>query len=121
MVARIHHRKAGIEYVLQYKSRTDSIELRINRYTLIGGIPNYFRHEWGTYVREMDFFKRAVLNHRPTSGLCPHPYPRPKLSDAEKDALHEFEKIAGVNLLLTPESVSRHRMSLMAEEHSYRG
>ena len=107
MVARIHHRKAGIEYVLQYKSRTDSIELRINRYTLIGGIPNYFRHEWGTYVREMDFFKRAVLNHRPFSGLCLSPYPRPKLSDAEKDALHEFEKIAGVNLLLTPESVSR--------------
>ena len=108
MVARIHHRKEGVEYVLQYKSRTDSIELRKNRYTLIGGIPNYFRHEWGTYVREMDFFKRAVLHHRPTSGLWPHR----KLSDAEKDALHEFEKIAGVNLLLTPESIQRHRQSL---------
>ena len=108
MVARIHHRKEGVEYVLQYKSRTDSIELRKNRYTLIGGIPNYFRHEWGTYVREMDFFKRAVLHHRPTSGLWPHR----KLSDAEKDALHEFEKIAGVNLLFTPESIQRHRQSL---------
>ena len=115
MVARIHHRKEGVEYVLQYDSRTDSIKLRINRYTLIGGIPNYFRHEWGTYVREMDFFKRTVLNHRPFYGLRPHPYPRPPLSDAEKDALHEFEKIAGVNLLLTPESISRHRMSAMAE------
>ena len=112
MVARIHHRKEGVEYVLQYKSRTDSIELRKNRYTLIGGIPNYFRHEFGTYVREMDFFKRAVLNHRPFSGLCPHPYPRSPLSDVEKDALHEFEKIAGVNLLFTPESIQRHRQSL---------
>ena len=108
MVARIHHRKEGVEYVLQYKSRTDTIELRKNRYTLIGGIPNYFRHEWGTYVREMDFFKRAVLHHRPASGFWPHR----KLSDAEKDALHEFEKIAGVNLLLTPESIQRHRQSL---------
>ena len=77
MVARIHHTKNGTEYVLQYKSRTDTIELRINRYTLIGGIPNYFRHEWGTYVRGMDFFKGTVLNNRPFSGLCPHPYPRP--------------------------------------------
>ena len=112
MVARIHHRKAGVEYVLQYNSRTDSIELRKNRYTLIGGIPNYFRHEWGTYVREMDFFKGTVLNHRPFSGLCPHPYPLPKLSDAEKDTLHEFEKIGGVNLLLTLESIQRHLQSL---------
>ena len=108
MVARIHHRKHGVEYVLQYDSRADRIELRKNRYTLIGGIPNYFRHEWGTYVREMDFFKGTVLNHRPISGLCPHPYPLPKLSDAEKASIHEFEKIAGVNLLLTPESVQRH-------------
>ena len=112
MVARIHHRKHGVEYVLQYDSRADRIELRKNRYTLIGGIPNYFRHEWGTYVREMDFFKGTVLNHRPFSGLCPHPYPLPKLSDAEKDTLHEFEKIAGVNLLLTPESIQRHLQSL---------
>ena len=112
MVARIHHRKHGVEYVLQYDSRADRIELRKNRYTLIGGIPNYFRHEWGTYVREMDFFKETVFAHRPISGLWTHPYRLPKLSDAEKAFIHEFEKIAGVNLLLTPESVQRHRQSL---------
>lgn len=43
MVTRIHYTKHGIEYVLQYDSTTDTIELRKNRYTLIGGIPNYFR------------------------------------------------------------------------------
>ena len=112
MVARIHHRKHGVEYVLQYDSRVDRIELRKNRYTLIGGIPNYFRHEWGTYVREMDFLKGTVLVHRPISGRCPHPYPLPQLSDAEKVLIHEFEKIAGVNLLFTPESVQRHIQSL---------
>ena len=43
MVARIHHTKNGTEYVLQYNSKTDTIESRENRLTLIGGVPNYFR------------------------------------------------------------------------------
>ena len=106
MVARIHYRKAGIEYVLQYNSETDTIELRRNGHTLIGGTPNYFRYEWGTSVYEMRVFTEAVLNHRPVDGLTSFP----ELSDAEKALIHEFEQIADINLLLTPESINRHQM-----------
>ena len=37
------------------------------------------------------------------------------LSDEEKALIHEFEKIANINLCLTPESVSRHRLDNMQE------
>ena len=36
MIARIHHLKHGTEYVLQYNTRSDTIELRIIKYTLLG-------------------------------------------------------------------------------------
>ena len=107
MIARIHHTKNGTEYVLQYNRKPDTIELRIIKHTFIGGIPNYFRHAFGTYVREMEAFKDILRNWRPLSGLSPHPDYLPQLSAEEKVLIHEFEQIANINLRLTPESVSR--------------
>ena len=109
MVTRIHHIKEGVEYVLQYNIRSDTIELRIIKHTLIGGIPNYFRHEFGTYVREMDAFRDILRSTRTTAGINLLPY----LTDTEKDAIHEFESIAGIHLRLTPESVSRSYQTAM--------
>ena len=104
MVARIHHTKEGVEYVLQYNIRSDTIELRIIKHTLLGRFPNYFRHEFGTYVREMDAFREILRSTRTTAGIDRLPY----LTDTEKDAIHEFESIAGIHLRLTSESVSRY-------------
>ena len=113
MIARIHHLKHGTEYVLQYTCQTDTIELRILKHTLLGRFPNYFRHEFGTYVREMDAFGNILRNWRPLSGLCPHPDYLPQLSAEEKVLIHEFEQIANINLMLTPESENRFYQTAM--------
>ena len=122
MIVRIHHVRNGIEYVLQYNSKTDTIESRENRLILIGGVPNYFRDNGLGTALEAHTFKITLRNWRPS--LCfsealnrlPAPLNRlPMLSDEEKDLIHEFEKIADINLCLTPESVSRHRVSEMQE------
>ena len=115
MVARIHYRESGVEYVLQYNSETDTIEFRKNTYTLIGGIPNYFRDEWGTYVYEMEIFKETLLASRPPSHLSTDQYPLTELTTEEQAVIYEFEEIADINLQLTLESINRHRMALMAE------
>ena len=115
MVTRIHYRESGVEYVLQYNASTDTIELKKNKYTLIGGIPNYFRDEWGTYVYEMVVFKETLLASRPPSHLSTDQYPLTELTTEEQAVIYEFEEIADINLQLTLESINRHRMALMAE------
>ena len=107
MVARIHYRESGVEYVLQYNSTTDTIELRRNHFRLIGGIPNYFRDATLGNAYEIQVFKRILLNARPNATLVQ--------SVEEKALIHEFEKIAGIYLCLTHESCRNYRMALMAE------
>lgn len=120
MVTRIHYRRNGNEYVLQYDSDRDKVEFRINRYRLIGSIPNYFRDEWGTYVREIDAFKETLLDSKPSSRVTPLPLllpefaneeqvSLPELTDAEIKAIDDFEDIASITLLLTPKSVENSR------------
>ena len=114
MVARIHYRESGVEYVLQYNSTTDTIELRRNHFRLIGGIPNYFRDEWGTSVYEMRIFQETLLDTRPSSNSTDQ-HRLPRLYPTEQALIHEFEKIASINLLLTIKSVREHRFRLMQE------
>ena len=115
MFARIHHLKHGTEYVLQFNRKTNTIELRIIKHTLLGRFPNYFRHKWGTSCYEMDCFQKHLRLWRLPSGFSPYPDSVPLLSDEEKALIHKFEQIAGINLRLTPESVSRHRLGSMQE------
>ena len=116
MIARIHHVKNGIEYVLQFNCK-DTIELRIIKHTLLGRFPNYFRHEWGTSCYEMDIFQEALRNSRPyINFLQVHlPHRIPRTTNEERDLIHAFEKIAGINLMLTPESVRKRRLESMRE------
>ena len=122
MIARIHHVKNGIEYVLQYNSNTDTIESRKNRLTLIGGVPNYFRESGLKTALEAHTFKITLRNWRPLTifsealNRLPAPLNRlPALSDEEKDLIHEFEKIAEINLYLTPESVRAENPNMNTE------
>ena len=111
MIARIHHTKHGTEYVLQYTCITDTIELRINKYTFIGGIPNYFRHERGKSFLEIPYFKEILRNSRTISGIDQFP----ELTEDEEALIHAFEEVSDNHLLLTPESVRRFQLSSMAE------
>ena len=115
MVARIHYVRNGIEYVLQYNSNTDTIESREHLLMLIGGVPNYFRDNGLGTALEVHTFKITLRNWRPLTTFSEALNRLPMLSDEEKTLIHKFEEIADINLCLTPESVSRHRLESMQE------
>ena len=84
MVARIHYTKNGTEYVLQYNSKTDTIESRENRLTLIGGVPNYFRDSGLGTALEVHTFKITLSNWRPLTLFSEALNRLPMLSDEEE-------------------------------------
>ena len=109
MVARIHHTKNGTEYVLQYNIRSDTIELRIIKHTLLGRFPNYFRHKSGRPFHEIATFKEILRSLRTRSGVDQFP----ELTEDEEALIHAFEEIADTRLLLTPESMNRFYQTVM--------
>ena len=111
MVTRIHHIKQGVEYVLQYNIRSDTIELRIIKYSLLGRFPNYFRHKSGTSFLEIAAFKEVLRSIRTASGVDLFP----ELTEDEATIIHAFEEIADIHLLLTPKSVSKYYQTAMRE------
>ena len=109
MVSRIHYTEAGVEYVLQYNIRSDTIELRIIKYSLLGRFPNYFRHKSGTSFLEIATFKEVLRSIRTASGVDWFP----ELTEDEATVIHTFEEIADIHLLLTPKSVSKYYQTAM--------